>query len=707
MGGRHQLKFDAAGRRNPRWRPRASGRKARKGEPGYKPRSGKSARKFDTVEFIALDSEGKDTGRLIGGAREHISVLWACSDGEELADWRGLDTERVLRWLMERARDNPGRVFVMYAGNYDANMLLRSMPRETCMELWANGASKWTIWRHWAFKFIPRKYLEIARLRPGEAFTWGKNGWTLNATRRLRIYDVFGFFQASFVKAIQDWLGAGWPELPLIMEGKAKRNEFSRSSLAFIRRYTRAELRALVSLMEKLRDSLGTLDLRISAWWGAGSIAAAMFKKHSVTEHYEELPAPVELAARHAYFGGRIEIGKYGYRDGPVWHYDINSAYPAVQAELPALAGGTWRHVERVEPRKLAPFSMVRVRWNFDHPWAHFWPFPYRSEFERKVLYPQAGENWLWLPEILAALDSLPKYRGRVSLTFLEAWEFTPARDAKPFAWLREYYEARRLLVEEAKRTGIPNGAEKSYKLGINAAYGKTAQTVGGVGLRAPRYHNMAYAGYITSATRARLYAAAMLKPEAIISLATDGIFSESALPLEVAPQKTLGAWGGERHDGFALAQAGFYWVRDGREWKAWSRGFDKVPPGPQYQAEMRRQLKDVRRGWKSGALETYLPCTRFITLGTALRGESWFPRWCTWYSMGAEDGLPGRRLALTCDGTKRRHGRAIGGAHESMTQTYPSFNLTPERFSDPYRPDWLADDDDSAASAECEDGQE
>lgn len=708
MSGRKPLKFDAAGNLNPRWKPRKSGRKARKGEPGYKKRSGRSARKFDDARFIALDSEGRDTGRVIDGAREHISILWAASDGARLSERRGIDTERALHWLIERAVNNPGAVFVVFAGNYDANMLLRAIPRETALELWQNGAAKWTFWKRWAFKMIPRKYLEIARLSSDDAFLWNdRSGWKLNAAARIRIYDVFGFFQASFVKAVEDWLGKGWPDLELIREGKAARNDFSRKAMRYIERYTTAELKALVALMEKLRDSLGRVDLRISAWWGAGSIAAAMLKKNSVLDHYAELPADVELAARHAYFGGRIEIGKYGFHDAPVYHYDINSAYPDVQARLPALAGGRWIRRRKVKPESIGEFSLVRVRWHYEHPWDYFLPFPYRSEFERKVLYPHRGENWLWFPEIKAALDNLRAYGGRVELELMEALEFAPASDARPFAWLGDYYAERRALVEEAKRTGIPNGAEKVLKLGLNSLYGKTAQTVGGKGLRAPRYHCMAYAGFITSTTRARLYSAAMLNPGAIISLATDGVFSTAPLPLPLSKEKNLGAWGEERHEAMALAQAGFYWIRDKGEWREWSRGFDRIPPGPRYQAAMREHLGKVRSGWEAGDLETYFPCTRFITLGTALRGEDWWPRWCAWYSMGAEEGLPGRRLALTCAGTKRRHGPRTGRAHRSMVQTYPAFNLTPEKFSEAYRPDWLLDDDDAAASAECEDGQE
>jgi hypothetical protein len=61
-------------------------------------------------------------------------------------------------------------------------------------------------------------------------------------------------------------------------------------------------------------------------------------------------PPEVERAARHGYFGGRIEVPVYGEVPGPIYRYDVHSAYPAAIAELPNLTRGSWARDKAYRP---------------------------------------------------------------------------------------------------------------------------------------------------------------------------------------------------------------------------------------------------------------------------------------------------------------------------------------------------------------------
>ena len=92
--------------------------------------------------------------------------------------------------------------------------------------------------------------------------------------------------------------------------------------------------------------------------------------------------------------------------------------------------------------------------------------------------------------------------------------------DVKPFAFVPDLYNLRR------KWKQLKIGAEKVLKFTINSFYGKLAQSIGGSEEHKPPYHNIGWAGYITSEIRAQMFNAIMQAPDKIISITIDGIYS-------------------------------------------------------------------------------------------------------------------------------------------------------------------------------------
>lgn len=151
-----------------------------------------------------------------------------------------------------------------------------------------------------------------------------------------------------------------------------------------------------------------------------------------------------------------------------------------------------------------------------------------------------------------------------------------------------------------------------------NSLYGKTAQQVGARNGQPPAYHQIEWAGYITSSTRARLLEAAKTNPHAIIGFATDGIFSTEPLDIEISKDKTLGAWSLSKFSGLTVVMAGVYWWHheDGT-FGHFSRGFDKdAMKGPQ----------KIWDAWRAGLEKIDIPMYRLLGLGSACISEKFWP---------------------------------------------------------------------------------
>lgn len=712
MHGRHTTKYNKDGTLNPNYKPHKGGKKL-------------SA--FKRGAFIAYDGEGINTGKPINGTQYHKYIYLANSLGGEIYDRDGLQTKSCFNFLLDTAKANPNRIHVIFGGSYDVNNMFRDIPRKKLEEITDKNRENPVIWAGYAIKYTPRKSLFLARYKTGGKFFIklpnGKN--EPNYDISLTLWDTIGFFQDNFIGTIEKWLGKNYEYYNLIAEGKAKRQSFDKVTLEYLREYNSAELKTLVDIMEHLQSALLKLDLTIRRWDGAGSIATAMCTKHGVKSalgnigksgKWEKLilAPPIQTATQHAYFGGRIELIQYGYHNDKVYHYDINSAYPFIQSTLPALTAGKWIHHTKPDINTMSPFSLYLVKWSTPH--ARICPFPYRSDMQRKILYPEEGMAWIWYPEIIAALDAkennLSCAKWKISL--LECWEFISNDcEYQPYTFILDYYEARRIMVNQTKVDSIPRGEEKVIKLGINSLYGKTAQHVGfnvQAG-RIPPLHNLAYAGYITSGTRAMIFQACIQKPDSIIAICTDGIFSTAPLSVEISTTKEMGRWEEKIHDAMVMVQSGFYWLRDKDDWKGWSRGFDRAvgtgrtPAAKEksYQKQMTGQVTKVLNAWNDGFDHTFFDCTRFITLNTALISDKWFDRWCSWYSMGHDlkaDGKQsqiGRMLKLNPSGTKRIEEitsmQTISNPSRSLIKTLPVDNHTPSLLSGIYVLPWTVDE--------------
>jgi hypothetical protein len=507
--------------------------------------------------FIAWDGEGIT----YPGSRQQSYVLFACSTGDRIVakEGCGLSTEECLNLLFRVESKFPNAYHVGFGFSYDINQILTSFSRIDLRNLARRiRQGKAYRWRGiYTFWIKPGKSLQITRNQNGNKST-------------VRIYDTFGFFQRRFVDVVRAYFPTG---LSSIESGKANRAVFQYSEIDEITRYCLAENALLVTIMDRLRDNFEERGLHLREWHGPGAVASASLKLHGIKEHLGvDIPTDVRRASQLAYQGGRFELLRAGVCKENVYQYDINSAYPSAIINLPSLRRGRWEYVNG-DSFETGVFGVWHLRYGdkrtdrYDRL-ATFraQPYFYRDSHGR-ITYPYRVEGWYWNPE--AELTLLLDYPCEVEI--IEGWVFRPDTDIRPFAYVEDIYYERL----ELKKQG--DGLERVLKLEINSLYGKLAQRAGWYqkGDRIPAYHQLEWAGYITSATRAKLFRAYLQCIGGIFAFETDAIFSTR--PLNLPCGENLGEWAQTNYTDILYLQSGFYFAHPvGGGITEHYRGFDK-----------------------------------------------------------------------------------------------------------------------------------
>lgn len=568
--------------------------------------------------FLGWDGEGAD----ING--RHRYILLANGYGDHISETMGLTTEQCLAFLHASAMRYSFTNHVMFGGNYDANMILSDFSWQEMSKLSQRG---WIEWRGWEIKYRHHKYLEIAKMGPrAKKGTEEKRSYK----GRIKIWDVIDFFGMRFTSALRVWLPK--EEISFIAEMKEERGTFRPDDLPRITEYCVAECVLLGRMMEELRKQCKSVDSVPEGWYGPGALATVGLKKHKVRDYMDRELAngrgPVSTASRHAFFGGRIEMVKYGHHghiDGQsVYGHDIVSAYPSVMSSLPCLAHGEWIPNYRLRTSQpIPPFTLVRVDHKpFRDDIRGIHPLPWRHP-SGGVLFPLEANGWYWLPEA----ELVPRSE------WLESWSFVPRCDHKPFDWVPEMFAKRQAM----KANGHP--AQLVLKLLLNSLYGKMAQRIGGKAGEAPSFHQLEWAGFITSSIRARMYRLVAQpdgdclpnweRMESVIAFETDGVYATEPLVSD-NPSGDLGTWEVTRYDEIAYVHSGVYFLRSGDRWQSKYRGLD--PPRVTEEGEQIGLTPDaVLTAWATRRWTLPATTKRFRGLATSSLTPERFNDWGQW----------------------------------------------------------------------------
>ena len=523
--------------------------------------------------------------------------------------------------------------------SYDVTKICEQMPASAIYRLMRPKARERTVCKNKECKAILPRHAKMCdecggeKLRKStEPLEWnGRNYDFFNGSftisdrldgrdRTTKVWDCFRFFGCAFVEALKNWSGCKAPgcgglmargksgflcnkcgvelkdfglETPVasveqierIDEMKQKRGAFDQEDPQAVKNYCREECHLLARMMRRLIDAHEKAEIPLQRYDGAGSTASALLRKYEVAlykgERLSELDPDLARAVACSFFGGRFEDSVVGRIARPVHGFDISSAYPFALTSLPCLACGFWRFEKKMTLSKLAAIQkkggLAVSRYFVRHlakaelrdlAWG---PLPFRSE-KGSISYGTNFSGWAWGPELLSAL------RGWSDIVQLsgEAWVYENRCDHRPFAFLPDVYRKRLAWGKE--------GAGIVLKLGMNASYGKTAQSIGDD----PPFQSWVWAGMVTAITRGQLLDGIASAKDRwnVLAVATDGIFSLEELPLKAPPYDTgtgdlmkdgkpvpLGGWEHKvTPEGLFIAKPGLYYSLNQESPKAFVR---------------------------------------------------------------------------------------------------------------------------------------
>jgi hypothetical protein len=551
--------------------------------------------------FVAWDGEGMN---LKGAGKPQSYVLFGASTGDVITG-EGLKTFDLCDFIITVGRANPDAIHVGFAFTYDANMIVQSLHPRNLAYLHTQGHV--TVGRY-CIQLRRGKWFSVTQYGP----KYSRTGNT-NDKFTVKIYDIFGFFTCSFLKAVTELLGPEEPGLELVKEGKALRGTFT--DIGYVEKYWRAEIELLARLAEELRRRMYAAGLYITQWHGPGALASYAMKQHGIKTHMQRNCDEIREASRYAYAGGRFELFKAGRVAGPVYSLDINSAYPYAISQLPSLAEGEWTY--EVRPTRIARFGVYRVRLRHHAGFAKGAGPLFHRDWKHNISYPWIVEGWYWSPEVAPLV-------GNPDVEILEGWHYIGA-ETRPFHWIAGMYEKRR----QWKAAG--NTAQLALKLCMNSLYGKMAQRVGWDerNNRIPPWHQLEWAGWVTSYTRAMLFGVMRRIPwDQLIAVETDGIYTTcNPTSLGISNSAELGGWEFSQYDEVIYLQSGLAWLRKGDEWSPKRRGLDAGSFSLEDSIAYAKSLQPNQE-WSPYIGET----TRFIGLGAALAGQAPVKvRHCVW----------------------------------------------------------------------------
>jgi hypothetical protein len=478
--------------------------------------------------ILAIDGEGYT---LPDGSHRYVYMAAASRKGlhSELRSKKGLTASQVFRWLLTLPRK---ALLVGFALGYDKTKWLESWPDER-------------VWR----LMRPEERQGRAGPLPVDCEGWRCNLVSTRFTLRRKddpddsrtVWDVWKFFQSSFVKALDRWDIGEAAQRRFVSQQKDKRGRFVAIGKTQ-EKYCQLECTLLAELTQALLQAHEAAGIRLQAYYGPGSSAAVILDELGADVQRARFPGAMALAVSCAYFGGRFECSRVGpvvpaRGHGRLYAYDIASAYPWAFTRIPCLDPhhGTWVRRKSGSLRGVHPIATC-VRFEVrPHKGAHpaWGPLPHRTP-DGDILFPlESAGGWAWLPEFRAGKKLHP------GVVALESWTWRSHCDCKepPFkARVTELFTLRKSWGKTARGLVL--------KLLLNSLYGKSAQRAG-----KGRFRCMVRAGLVTAMTRGRLLSAVSCAGGwDVLELATDSVLSLRPLPGLKAfkhkdPAITLGAW--------------------------------------------------------------------------------------------------------------------------------------------------------------------
>jgi hypothetical protein len=460
------------------------------------------------TKWIGIDGEGV-------GKSDHKYIFLAAATENRKQRWsvenkNGLKTTACLDFILWLPEVNTR--ITDFSFGYDSTKILRDVDNENLYKLFrpsirrrrnekrSKMGPKPIQWKHYIINWLG-----------------GKLTVSTKKTPKRHLWDVWKFFQCTFVAALKEWKVGDPAVLKHMQYMKDNRSEFDKLSFDAVKEYCFDECAYMAQLSAKLYDAHETAGLKLRNLYGAGSSGAAMLESMEIKDKITACMPEMIWAVASAYFGGRFECSVLGTITDPVYNYDISSAYPYQIYHLPCLEHAKWTLIKNRSEldkyeRALVHYALPKSNTCINQGWG---PFPFR-DVDGSISFPtSSGGGWVWQDEYKQGEKLFS------NVVFKEAWVMHKNCDCHLFKRISEYYLERLKIGKE--------GAGIAIKLGTNSVAGKIMQSIGNA-----IFNDWRWAGMITSGCRAQALEAAGLHKDMnnLFMIATDGIYTREVLPL-------------------------------------------------------------------------------------------------------------------------------------------------------------------------------
>jgi len=367
--------------------------------------------------------------------------------------------------------------------------------------------------------YLPKKMLKIVR---------GKHTHTH--------YDILQFYNCSLAKAAKKYLGEEQHEAKRLRAHLWALVRDGELDVSVAGDYCKWDATKTLELAQRYLEGMHRVGLYPKHLISKGNLAEHALRVHGDVNTWRDVPYPVNRLAWNAYRGGWFDLWRKGTMD--VWKYDIKSAYPSIQRQIPDLRCGEW--VPEYVPSSLVGFVHCRLRANKKTP-----PM-LASWYRANHLYPDFDED----VHVTLTNKEYGFLKHRATLDPLTAKSFIPNEDAGyPY---RDVIDRFLLLKEQSK--GDPPAYAASKEV-VNSSYGKTLQVVRKLveGTEDEYYHTAGKlfcpvaASTITGGTRVMVAEAIADHLDNTVMSATDSVTTTRPLKLDIG--KNVGQWEVETYD--------------------------------------------------------------------------------------------------------------------------------------------------------------
>lgn len=335
---------------------------------------------------------------------------------------------------------------------------------------------------------------------------------------KVTFYDTLRHWPMS-VEQMGDYLHL--PKLEFDFTTRVPWQDMDREARDRLRTYCRRDTEIVHRFVTEMLGRYAGMDLDVKAT--LPSMALQLFHKQFYRKPFVPLPPSMTEWLRNGYYGGRVEVYRFGTIPGPIRHYDVNSLFPSVMVQGTYPDPASYHAVTKDVDLSREGMADVTIR----VPKMQYPPLPVRGGTD--ILYPWGTLSGVWTyPELRQALAD-----GCDILSLRQAFEFRPMET--PF---KDY-----ILFCYAQRLQAPKHSldDVMWKLYMNSLYGKFGQRPGlemiyddrqiTLKTKPSAAANVIWSAYVTALARVRLLG--FLRSTGVCYYTdTDSLFTPAMLPV-------------------------------------------------------------------------------------------------------------------------------------------------------------------------------